>query len=170
MYVQNLPAAHAFTVVGLHSLPSVFDYFSDSPFLYSLPYLRTGSCLTVGFAFLQPTLFSYYHLMPYHSIISTAKLFALILLNRFKPAVYSSPDGPVRPLVLLLHHWQATVSHLFSLRRPEPICFPQASSALFLTLHSHGLLLNSFGFSDPITLSLILRIHGLAINPLLSLL
>ena len=46
----------------------------------------------------------------------------------------------------------------------------RSSSALFLTLHSHGLLLNSLGFPSPITLSLILRVHGLAINPLLSLL
>ena len=27
IYVQNLPTAHAFAMVGLHSLPSVFDYF-----------------------------------------------------------------------------------------------------------------------------------------------
>ena len=27
MYVQNLFAAHAFAMVGLHSLPSIFDYF-----------------------------------------------------------------------------------------------------------------------------------------------
>ena len=44
------------------------------------------------------------------------------------------------------------------------------SSALFLTLHHHGFLLNSLGFPDPITLFLILGIHRLAINPLLSLL
>ena len=57
-----------------------------------------------------------------------------------------------------------------------PICFPWASrarllslaSALFLTLHYHRLLLNSLGFLGPITLFLILRVHGLAINPLLS--
>ena len=42
--------------------------------------------------------------------------------------------------------------------------------ALFLTLHYHGLLLNSLGFLSPITLFLILGVHGLAINPLLSLL
>ena len=52
----------------------------------------------------------------------------------------------------------------------RPVCFPWASLALFLTLHSHGLLLNSLGFPGPITLSLILGVHGLAINPLLSLL
>ena len=34
-----------------------FLLFSGSPFLYGLPYLGTGPCLTVGFAFLQPTLF-----------------------------------------------------------------------------------------------------------------
>ena len=42
--------------------------------------------------------------------------------------------------------------------------------ALFLTLHSHVLLLTPLGFLGPITLSLILGAHGLAINPLLSLL
>ena len=62
------------------------------------------------------------------------------------------------------------MSHLFSLGRPRPVCFPWASSALFLTLHYHGLLLNSLGFFGPITLFLILRVHGFAINPLLSLL
>jgi len=60
-----------------------------------------------------------------------------------------------------------------------PICFPLGIpspfaslgySAIFLTLHYHGVLLNSLGFLGPITLSLILRVHGLAINHLLSLL
>ena len=62
------------------------------------------------------------------------------------------------------------MSHLFSLGRPGPVYFPWASSALFLTLHFHGLLLNSLGFPGSITLSLILGVHGLAINLLLSLL
>ena len=62
------------------------------------------------------------------------------------------------------------MSHLFSLRRPGPVCFPWASSTIFLALHYHGLLLNSLGFPGPITLFLILGVHGLAINPLLSLL
>ena len=64
----------------------------------------------------------------------------------------------------------APMSHLFSLGRPGPVCFLWASSALFLTLHYHGLLLNSLGFPGPITLFLILGVHGLALNPLLSLL
>ena len=59
--------------------------------------------------------------------------------------------------------------HLFFLGRPGSICFPWASSAFSLTSHHHGLLLNSLGFPSPITLFLILRVHGLAINPLLSL-
>ena len=67
------------------------------------------------------------------------------------------------------HRFQAPLSHLFFLGRPRPVCFPWASSALFLTSHYHGLLLNSLGFPDPITLFLILEVHGLAINPLLSL-
>ena len=61
------------------------------------------------------------------------------------------------------------MSHLFSLERPRPVCFPWASSALFLTLHYHGFLLNSLGFPGPITLFLILGVHGLVIDPLLSL-
>ena len=51
----------------------------------------------------------------------------------------------------------ASLAHLLSL-------------ALFLTLHSHELLLTPLSFPDPITLSFILEVHGLAINPLLSLL
>ena len=43
------------------------------------------------------------------------------------------------------------------------------SLALFLTLRSHELLLTPLSFPDPITLSFILRAHGLAINSLLSL-
>ena len=74
----------------------------------------------------------------------------------------------VRPLVFLLHHWRAPMSHLFSLGRPRPVCFPWVSSTFFLTLHSHGFLLNFLGFPGPITLSLIFGVHGLAINPLLS--
>ena len=61
------------------------------------------------------------------------------------------------------------MSHLFSLGRPGPVCFPWASSAFFLTSHHHGLLLNSLGFPGLITLFLILGVHKLAINPLLSL-
>ena len=124
----------------------------------------------VDFAFSSAHPFFCYPLLPYYSIIPVVKLFASILLGLFRPAIYSSPNGPVRPLVFLLHHWRAFVSHLFFLGGLGPVCFPWASPALSLTLHSHRLLLNSLGFPDPITLSLILGAHGLTINPLLSLL
>ena len=123
-----------------------------------------------GLCFSSARPFSCYHLLSYHSIIPTTKLFVSILLDLFGPTVYSSPNGPVRLLVLLLHHWRAPVSHLFSLGRLGPVYFPRASLTLFLNLHSHGLLLNSLGFPGPITLSLILEVHRLAINPLLYLL
>ena len=58
---------------------------------------------------------------------------------------------------------------IFPLGHPWPICFPWPSSALFLILLSHGLLLTLLGFPGPITLSLILEAHGLSISPLLSL-
>ena len=124
----------------------------------------------MGFAFLQPTLFL--ATISYHTTLS------FLLRSCLPQSCWTSlglpfilfPNGPVRPLVLLLHYWRASVSHLFSLRRPWPICFPWASLALFLTLHYQGFLLNCLGFPSPMTLFLVLGVHGLAINPLLSLL
>ena len=58
------------------------------------------------------------------------------------------------------------ISFLFG--NPWPICFPWASSAHFLILHSHGLLLTLLSFPGLITLSFILGAHELSINPLLS--
>ena len=139
------------------------------PVLVGYKLVRSGPCLMVDFAFSLAHPFFCYPLLPYYSIIPVVKLFASILLGLFRPAVYSSPNGPVRPLVFLLHHWRAFVSHLFFLGRLGPVCFPWASPALSLTLHSHRLLINSLGFPGPITLFLILGVHGLAINPLLSL-
>ena len=82
--------------------------------------------------------------------------------------------APLSHFILLgildpFHRFWAPLSHLFSLGHPGPVCFPWASSALFLTSHNHGLLLNSLGFPGPIMLFLILGVLGLAINPLLSL-
>ena len=134
------------------------------PFPLWLALPRDWALLDSGLCFSSTHPFSCYHPLPYHSIIPAAKLFASILLFILLPMVL------VRSLVLLLLHLQASMSHLFSLGHPEPICFPWASSALFLTLHSHGLLLNSLGFLGPITLSLVLGVHGFAINSLLFLL
>ena len=43
------------------------------------------------------------------------------------------------------------MSLLFSFGYPRPICLPWASSAFFLTLYSHGLLLTSLDFPGLIT-------------------
>ena len=144
--------------------------FSGFLFLYGLPYLGLGLAWWWALLFLQPTLFP--ATISYHSTLSflLRSCFASIWLGLFGPAVHSSPNGPARLLVLLLHCWRAPVSHLFSVGRPGSVYFPWASSALFLTLHYHGFLLNSLSFLDPITLFLILGVHGLAIDPLLSLL
>ena len=116
--------------------------------------------MTVGFAFLQPTLF----LLP---------SFAISLYHSCCEVVCLNPAGPFWACHLFFSQWpsMAIGSFITSLASScIPFVFPWASSALFLTLHSHGLLLNSLGFPGPITLSLILGVHGLAINPLLSLL
>ena len=46
-----------------------------------------------------------------------------------------------------------------------PTCFLWASLALLLTLHSHGLLLTSLGFPDPITLFSSLGFMSLPLTP-----
>ena len=51
-----------------------------------------------------------------------------------------------------------------------PFAFLEHPWPFFLILRSHGLLLISLGFTSPITVSFILGVHGLSINPLLSLL
>ena len=109
----------------------------------------------------QPTI-----LLPFLAVI----LFDPSLLGFFGPATCSFLNDSVWSLGFLLHHLRAPVSYLFLLGHPWPIYFPWASLALFLTLHSHGLLLTLLSFPGPITLSLILGDHELAINSLLSLL
>ena len=51
------------------------------------------------------------------------------------------------------------------LEHPWPTCFLWISLALLLTLHSHGLLLTSLGFPDPITLFSSLGFMGLPLIP-----
>ena len=53
----------------------------------------------------------------------------------------------------------------FSLGHPWPICFLWASLTLLLTLHSHGFLLSSLSFPDPITLFSSLWFLGLTLTP-----
>ena len=57
------------------------------------------------------------------------------------------------------------MSLLFSLGHPQPTCLPWASSALFLTLYSLGLLLTSLGFPSLITSYSSLGFMGLSSIP-----
>ena len=74
------------------------------PFPLWLAPLRGWVLLDSGLCVSSAHPFSCYYLLPYDSIIPAVKSFASILLGLFGPAVYSSPNDPVRPLVLLLHH------------------------------------------------------------------
>ena len=144
-----------------------FLLFSGFPFFYGLLYLGLVLAWRWASPFFSPPFFSCSYLLPYHSIIPAAKLFASILPGLFRPTVYSSPNGPVQPLVLLFHHWRAPVSHLFFFfGRPWPIWFSWASLALKFAFP--WAFTGSLGFSSLITLFLILGAHGIAINPLLS--
>ena len=80
------------------------------PFLLWLALLRARPCLMMGFAFSFSPFFSV-TLLPYHSVIPAAKLFASILLGLFGPIA----SGSVWPLVSL-------ITLLYGL--PCPICFP----------------------------------------------
>ena len=55
-----------------------------------------------------------------------------------------------------------------SFGHPRPDCFLWASSARLLIPHSHEFFTNFIGLPRPNNLILILRVHGPAINPLLS--
>ena len=60
---------------------------------------------------------------------------------------------------------RAPLSHLFSLECPGPVCFPWTSSALFLTSHHHGLLLNSLVSPAQLCYSSSLGFMGLPSTP-----
>ena len=75
----------------------------------------------------------------------------------------------VGSFVPFIFFW-ASLTCLLSLGFLGPFAFLGLPWPFFLTLRSHGLLLTPLGFPGPITLSFIFGAHGLAINPLLSLL
>ena len=85
------------------------------------------------------------------------------MLGLFRPAVYSFPQWLGMAIGFFL-----TYGFLYpfclSLRHSWPICF-WVSLALLLILHSHGLLLTSLGFPDPITLFSSLGFMGLPKTP-----
>ena len=66
------------------------------------------------------------------------------------------------------HCFAFTYGLLCPFGHPRPDCFLWIFSARLLIPHSHGLFTNFIGLSWPNNLILILGIHGLAINPLLS--
>ena len=111
-----------------------------------------------------------FHFLLFHSAIPVVMLFDTSLLGLFGLAAYSFLNDSVWLLGLLLHYLKAPMSHIFPLGHPWSICFSWASLAFFLTLHSHGPLLTPLGLPGSISLSFSFGAHGLAINPLLSLL
>ena len=109
----------------------------------------------------------------YHPAIHAVVLFDLCLLGLFEPDAYSSLNDSIWSLDFMLL-WAFLTHYIargllcpisFILEHPWPICFPQASLAHFLTLHSHGLLLTFLDFPDLITLFFILGAHGLSTDP-----
>ena len=178
-YIQNLPTAHAFAVVWrlvcTFCHPSLTSYgmshFLASHSLKPTPF-EAGFLLGRGLFLLQPTLL----------LFSAIFVFPVVLLcYSCYGVIWPKPAGPLWACCLFFPQWLSMVIWAFCLRclwalvshflfgHPWPIYFPQAFLTIFLTLHSHRLLLTPLGFPSLITLSLILGAHGLAINPLLSL-
>ena len=180
MYIQNLLAVHIFAVVWrlvyTFCCPSSASYsvshFLASHSLKPAPF-RAGFFLGCGLFLLQPTLL----------LFSTVFAFPVIpFYYSCCGVIWPKPAGPLWACRLFFPQWlsmviwafwlrclQAPMSH-FPFGHPWPIYFSWAFLALFLTLHSHELLLTLLGFPYLITLSLILGVHGLVINPLFSLL
>ena len=68
------------------------------------------------------------------------------------------------PITLLV----GSLAHFFLLEHPWPIFLSLGILGPFPTLYSYEFLLTLLAFPSPITISFILRVHGLSINPLLS--
>ena len=113
-----------------------FWLFSSSPFLYGLPYLRVGPCLTVGFAFLQFTLFP--------ATISCHTTLSFLLRNCLPQSCWASLG-----LTFIFSQWPSTTigSFITSLVGScVPFVFLWASRARLLSLGFLGPFLN-FAFS-----------------------
>ena len=107
------------------------------PFPLWLALFGVGPCLTMDFVFLQPTLFSCYHLLPYHFIILAAKLFCLNLV------------GPLWDCCLFFSQWPSTAIGSFVISLVGscvPFIFSWASQTRLLSLGFLGHFLN-FAFS-----------------------
>ena len=101
--------------------PFLTIFWFPFPLWLALP--RDWALLDGGLCFSSAHPFSCYHLLPYHSIILAAKLFASILLGLFGPAVYFSPNGPVRPLFFFYIIGGFLCPICFPLGLPGPFAF-----------------------------------------------
>ena len=184
LYVESLSAAHAFAMV--RRLICAFYHSSLTSYgincflvfhsLLACSFEGLGLAWLRVFPLLAHSLASSIVLLSfllYHPAIHAVVLFDLCLLGLFEPDAYSSLNDSIWSLDFMLL-WAFLTHYIargllcpisFILEHPWPICFPQASLAHFLTLHSHGLLLTLLGFPDLITLFFILGAHGLSTNP-----
>ena len=95
MYVQNLPTAHAFIVIGLHSLLSIFYYFLVSLSFMACPTQGLGLAWWWALPFFSPPFF----LLPSPAIPLYHSCYEFAYLN------------PVRPLWachLFFYQWPST--------------------------------------------------------------
>ena len=146
VYVQNLPAAHAFTMVWrlvcsfCHpSLTSYgVSYFLIPHSLWPTPF-KGWALLDCRLFFLQPTLLplprSCPHFLPYHFAILVVMFFDLSLLDLFGPAAYSSLNDLIWSFGLCITLLVGSFVPLFPFGHPWPTSFPWP---FFLTLHSYG--------------------------------
>ena len=91
-----------------------FLLFSGSPFLYGLPYLGTGPCLTMGFAFLQPTLFP--------AIISCHTILSFLLRSCWPQSSWASLGLPF--ILLPMAQYGYWFFYYITGGLLCPICFP----------------------------------------------
>ena len=161
----------------LHILPPILAFLWHEPFsgfsFFRACSLRTlGFCLIMGFSSFSPFSCSFLqslHFLQYRSDILVVVLFDPSLLGLFRLIAYSSLNDSIQSFGLFGYIACGLLCPIFLLSILNPFTFlghPQP----FLVLCSYGLLLTPLGFLGPITLSFILRAHGLSINPLLSLL
>ena len=135
-YVQNLSAAYVFAVVGLHSLPSVFDYFLVPLSSMACPTQGLGLAWRWALLFFSPPFF----LLPSSAIPFYYSYYEVVCLNL---------AGPLRACCLFFSQWPSTAISSFITSLASsciPFVFPWAFQARLLSLGFLGHFLN-FAFS-----------------------
>ena len=155
--------------------------FSDPPFFMACSLQGLGLAWSWAFLSFSPLFVPSVSLpmfLPCHSIILTAVLFDSCLLGLFQ--AYYMPFLQWLSILIgfiLMPLWGFFWPITLLVSSFGPFLPPWASLTHFLpfgilgllpSLHSHGFLLTLSGFPSPITISFILGVHGLFINPLLS--